>query len=164
MDFDPVSGRAAFHGATPIPMEDMTPQLPVHGPGTPSQIERSAISGDSDHIDDPVTEDLFEGARSQSRTCKDRNTALCAGFDCNVGVDDHRHLDRHRFRIISGVKTVSADGDQGQRSPFRHRQLLMGKDDLIGFLVHSLSITRASRPSNSPQKLVASSSENPKCR
>jgi hypothetical protein len=94
MDFEPVSRRAAFHGATPIPMEDMTPKLPVHGPGTTSQIERSPGLVDPDQVDPRMTEDPFEGAGSDPGSRKDSDPLLRLGFDCGVGVDNHHHINR----------------------------------------------------------------------
>jgi hypothetical protein len=97
MDLEPVSGRAALHGATTVTTEDMTAQFPAHRPRPSSQIERSALLGDLNQVDIPVTEDPFEHSRSDSRSGHDGNTALSAGFDCRLGVDDHRNVDRCAF-------------------------------------------------------------------
>ena len=79
MYLEPITERAAFHGAASITVEDMTSEFPAHGPGSASQIERFVL-GATDQIHIPVAEDLFEGAGSQSRTSKDGNTTLPAGL------------------------------------------------------------------------------------
>ena len=52
MDFEPVVERAAFHGASTVTVEDMTSQFPAHGPGSAAEIERFAVLGEADHVDD----------------------------------------------------------------------------------------------------------------
>ena len=93
MYLEPITERAAFHGAASITVEDMTSEFPAHGPGSASQIERFVL-GATDQIHIPVAEDLFEGARSHSRTSKDGNTTLPAGLRRRSGVDDYGHIDR----------------------------------------------------------------------
>jgi hypothetical protein len=97
MGFQSVSGRASFYGASTVTVEDMTSQFPAHRPGPSSQIERSALLVDPDQVDIPVTDDLFEHSRSEPGPCNDGNTTLSAGFDCRLGVDDYRHIDRSRL-------------------------------------------------------------------
>ena len=93
VDLEPITERAAFHGASAITVEDMTSEFPAHSPGSASQIERFVL-GETDQVHIPVAEDLFEGARSQSRTGKDGNTTFAAGLRRRWGVDDHCHIDR----------------------------------------------------------------------
>ena len=149
VDLEPITERAAFHGASAITVEDMTSEFPVHSPGSASQIERFVL-GETDQVHIPIAEDLCESARSQSRTGKDGNATFAAGFLRSSGVDDHCHIDTvggffARNALIGGffarnalIQGVLTDGDQGQSPPFRHRQTLIFRDDLIGPLVDRL--------------------------
>ena len=86
--------RAAFHGAFPVTMQDVTSQLPAHGPGTATQIQRFAVLGAADQVDIPVAQDLLEGSRSQTWSSEDTDPLLPIGFGSRPGVEDHRHIDR----------------------------------------------------------------------
>jgi hypothetical protein len=97
VNLEPVSGGTAFHGASTITVEDMTAQFRFDRAGSSSQVERSAVLGEADQVDIPVAEKLFEHSGSESRSGHDGNTAFSAGFDCRLGVDDHRHIDRSRL-------------------------------------------------------------------
>jgi hypothetical protein len=55
VDFEPVTGGAAVHGATAIPVDDVMSQLPVHGPTTPSQIDGPAMLDKPNLFDLPIT-------------------------------------------------------------------------------------------------------------
>ena len=66
MDFEPIVERAAVDGAASVTVENMPSQFPAHGAGTAAEIEWFAVLGEADQIDIPVTDDLFEGSRTET--------------------------------------------------------------------------------------------------
>jgi hypothetical protein len=76
---------------------DMTTQFPAHSAGTSPQIERSAVFGDPDQVDPPMTEDLLESSRSDPGSGQNPSAGLTTGLRCGPGVDHHRHIHRDRL-------------------------------------------------------------------
>lgn len=83
-----------FYRAAAVPVEDMTTQLAGNRPGGTSQIERFPGLADPDQIDLAVTEDLFEGSRTDPGTGQDRHSHLTICFCCGARVDGDGQIDR----------------------------------------------------------------------
>jgi hypothetical protein len=97
MHLEPVVRRAAVHRAAHVPSEYTTSELSAHGSRSASQTERCAILGDSNHVDDTVAEDLFEGAATDPGAVEDGDPGLSSISRRGTGVHGDDDLGRRRI-------------------------------------------------------------------
>lgn len=94
VDFEPVSGGTSFHGASSVPRQHMTTELPAGGPRSASEVQWLTVLCDAEHFDDAVAEDLFECPAAESGSGQHRHSRLATVNRSGASIDSDRHLNR----------------------------------------------------------------------